>query len=33
MITVDATNGIVYDGVLENIVKKPEAQATVLLAF
>ena len=28
MITVDATNGIVYDGVLEDIVKKPEAQAT-----
>ena len=32
MITVDATNGIVYDGVLEDIVKKPEAQATASVA-
>ena len=32
MITVDATNGIVYDGVLEDIVKKPEAQASAAVA-
>ena len=33
MITVDATNGIVYDGILEDVVKKPEAQAQVAAEF
>lgn len=32
MITVDATNGIVYDGIVEDIVKKPEVQASAAVA-
>ena len=32
MITVDATNGIVYDGIIEDLVKKPEVTANAGVA-